>query len=112
MKTKKLDRGDWGAYFDQLSKILEGKRATIEVASLDIGNQVEAENILLYGITYDHKDNLIEVSLDGLDHMIPNPHDVEVVYGDEGVETIGVIDGDGRQQIVKLSDPLMLPSSE
>jgi len=108
MKTEKLDRNGWNIFFDGLSKSLEGKRASIEIASLDIGDQIEADSVQLYGITYDPKDNLLEVALEGLDHMIANPQDIEVVSGEQGIETIGVVDGDGKEQIIRLTSPLML----
>jgi hypothetical protein len=43
MTTRKLDKRQWCAVFDRLSKTLEGKQAEIEVASLCPGDQVEAE---------------------------------------------------------------------
>jgi Family of unknown function (DUF5335) len=59
--------------FDRLSKTLQGKQAEIEVASLSLGDQVEAEWLLLHGITYDPNDDLVEVVLERLDHMIRKP---------------------------------------
>ena len=52
--------------FDRLSKTLEGKQAEIEVASLSLGDQVEAEWLPLHGITYDPNDDLVEVALERL----------------------------------------------
>lgn len=46
-----------------------GKQAEIEVALLDIGDQIEAEWVPLLGITYDPKDDPVVVLLDGLDHL-------------------------------------------
>jgi hypothetical protein len=56
-----------------MSKVLEGERGEIEVASLSMGDQIEAELLPILGIVYDPKDDLIEVALDGLDHLIPHP---------------------------------------
>ncbi len=38
--------------------------AEIEVASLELGNQIEAEWLPLIGLVYDHKDNSVEVALE------------------------------------------------
>ena len=43
MTARELDKSQWRTFFDRLSKTLEGKQAEIEVASLSLGDQVEAE---------------------------------------------------------------------
>jgi hypothetical protein len=53
MTTRKLDKKQWREFFDGISKILEEKQAEIEVGSLSLGNQVEAEWLPLLGIAYD-----------------------------------------------------------
>jgi hypothetical protein len=52
MTARKLDKSQWRTFFDRLSKTLEGKQAEIEVASLSLGDQVEAEWLPLHGITW------------------------------------------------------------
>jgi hypothetical protein len=110
--AKKLDKPLWRPYFDSVSKALTGKRAEIEVASLQLGDQVEAEWLPLLGIAYDPKDDLIEVGLEGLDHLIRKP--LEVWIEGEGLDltAIEVVDADGVRRIVTLRDPLMLPAPE
>jgi hypothetical protein len=46
-----LPRSAWTRWFDQMSDALIGKRAEIEVASLNIGDQIVAEWVPLLGIT-------------------------------------------------------------
>jgi len=106
MATRKLDKKEWKTFFDRISKILEGKQAEIEVVSLGLGDQVQAEWIPLYGIAYDPKDDLVEVILDGLDHMIAKPHEIYVEDGTAGLESVEIIDAEGIKQIVKLRDEL------
>ena len=43
MAVQKVDKRDWRAFFDWLSQNLLGARAEIEVASLDLGDQIETE---------------------------------------------------------------------
>jgi hypothetical protein len=111
MATQKLEKSAWRPYFDHVSKQIEAgsKRAEIEVASLKIGDQIEAEWIPLLGISYDPKDDLVEVLLEGLDHLIRNPIEVWVDTGPLGLISMEVIDKDDYRNIVKLRDPLMLP---
>lgn len=109
MAVQKLEKSEWRDFFDRVSKTLIGKRAEIEVLSLALGDQIEAEWLPLLGISYDPKDDVIEIALDGLDHLIAKPQRVFVDLGAEGLTSMQVIDAEGLPQIVKLRDPLMLP---
>jgi hypothetical protein len=87
-----------------------GKRAEIEVASLKLGDQIEAEWLPFFGISYDPKDDVIALALEGHDHLIHKPR--EICIEGEGLElsSLEIIDADGVRQIVVLRDPLMLPA--
>lgn len=110
MAIVKLDKATWHPYFDEISRFLVGKRAEIEVIGLNIGDQIEAEWLPLLGIVYDHKDNLVEVLVEGLDHLIYKPREIYIDYGPTGLTSLEVIDEDDVRQIIKLKDPLMLPA--
>ena len=73
MTTRKLDKKEWHAFFDGVTKMLEGKQAEIEVAALHLGDQIAATWLPLIGITYDPEDDIVEVALEGLDHLIAKP---------------------------------------
>jgi hypothetical protein len=92
-----------------MSKSLIGKRAEIEVASLDLGDQIEAEWVPMIGITYDSKDDLLDVTLDRFEHLIHHPQQVLADEVDGSLASVAVVDGDGATQIVRMKDPLMLP---
>jgi hypothetical protein len=109
MAIVKLDKAKWHSYFDQVSKLLEGKQAEIEVASLKLGDQIEAEWVPLLGIVYDHKNDLVEVIVEGLDHLIYKPREIFIDHGPLGLTSMEVIDVDDVRQIIRLRDPLMLP---
>ncbi|HEY7661482.1 MAG TPA: DUF5335 domain-containing protein [Xanthobacteraceae bacterium] len=110
MTTRKLDKQQWRTFFDGVSTMLEGKEAEIEVASLRLGDQVEAEWLPLIGITYDPNDDVLEVALEGLDHLIPKPREIYVEDGVEGLAALEVVGADNTRQIIKLRDPLALPA--
>ena len=40
--SRQLPQSQWRVFFDRMSKALLGKRAEIEVASLDLGDQIVA----------------------------------------------------------------------
>jgi hypothetical protein len=108
--AKKLEKSQWSVYFDLVSKALGGKRAEIEVASLELGDQIEAHWVPFVGISYDAQDDVISLVLEGHDHLINKPR--EIYIEGEGLElsSLEVIDTDGVRQIVILRDPLMLPA--
>jgi hypothetical protein len=110
MTARKLDKKEWKPFFDGISKILGAKQAEVEVLSLDLGEQVEAEWLPLVGLTYDPKDDVLDVELDGLDHLIEKPREIYVEDGGVGLASLAVMDSAGARQIVKLRDPMALPA--
>jgi hypothetical protein len=113
MINRKVDKAEWKQFFDVLSKQVEGTHAAIEVASLKLGDQIEAEWLPLIGLVYDHKDNSVEIALevsklDVVDHIIREPR--EIYFAEDGRQFMGldIIDLEGTHHIVKLKDPLML----
>ena len=103
-----VPKAEWGPFFDRMSKGLLGKLAEIEVASLDLGDQIEAEWLPMIGITYDSADDLLDVALDRVDHLIHHPREIVVEEAPEGLVSVAVVDADGTRQIVRLKEPLML----
>jgi hypothetical protein len=110
MAVRELEKSEWHRYFDRMSKGLLGARAEIEVASLKLDDQLQAEWAPLLGIVYDPKDDVLEVALDRLDRLIPKPREVYVDEGPPGLTSFEVIDSDGASHIVRLREPLMLPA--
>ena len=108
MSIRKLDKAEWRSFFDRLSKALEGQRAEIETTSLSLGAQVQADWVPIIGLVYDPKDDLVELALDGLDHLIHKPRDV---YIDEQADMVGsleIIDATNASNIVKFKAPVAL----
>jgi hypothetical protein len=110
MTVRKLDKKEWKSFFDRVSKVMEGKQAEIEVASLKLGDQVEAEWPPLLGLAYDPKNDVVEVALEGVDHLIAKPREIYVDGDPIALNGFEVVDAEGVKQIVKLRDPLMLPA--
>jgi hypothetical protein len=108
---RQVPKEDWRAFFDLMSKTLGGKRAEIEVASLDLGDQIVAEWVPLIGITYDSRDDLLDVALDRAGRLIRRPQEIEVEEGPAGLVSVAVVDAEGTRHVVRLKDPVMLPSA-
>jgi hypothetical protein len=109
MALSKLEKSQWHAYFDSMSKSLDGKRAEVEVDALAIGSQIEVEWLPLLGITYDSKNDIVEIAFEGLDHIIHKPRDIFVDHTAADLRSLEIVDADDFRHIIKLRDPLMLP---
>jgi nucleotide-binding universal stress UspA family protein len=109
MATRALPKEHWQSYCDLISKGLAGKRAHIEVAGLALGDQVAAKWLPLFGITYDAKGDLLEIAMEGFDHLIHKPTEIVIDDGPSGLGRMEIVDSDRRRQIVKLMEPLLLP---
>jgi hypothetical protein len=110
-RSRTIPKAEWRTFFDGLSAEVIGKRAEIEAASLDIGDQIVAEWLPLHGITYDSRDDRIDIALAGLNHVILHPQQILIEEDESGVEIIAAVSADGTQQVVRLKEPLMLPAA-
>jgi hypothetical protein len=111
-KLRTVPQAEWQPFFDRFAKGLLGKRAEIEVASLELGDQIVAEWVPVVGITYDSKDDLLDVALDRLNHLIRHPREIAVEEDATGLKSVAVVDAEGVRQRVTLKEPLMLPPAE
>src|SRR3954470_24865941 len=114
--TQEIPREAWRQYFDTLAKVLPTVEATVEVVGRDLGDQFIGERVLLTGISYDPKDDVLVIGLDtpgGLpeevEHMVSNPQRVMVTGLDDGSTVIDVEDAEGHQTIVRYAEVPKLP---
>lgn len=115
MSFEVIEKSKWQTYFDVLSRTLEGKRVEIEVIGIDLGDQLQVEQLPLNGITYDPNDDSLYIYMEDVDrrveHMIPSPSAVYVELGNDGLSQVVVMDKDGHKQIVRFRAPLELPAA-
>lgn len=111
MSIRRIGRSDWLDFFDRTSALMVGKRADVEIDSMELGAQVLAHLLPLLGIVYDPKDDILEVVLEGLDHIVHAPREIYIDDPPFGTTSLAVTDIDGAMMIITLSDPPMLPAS-
>lgn len=109
MATRKLDKTEWASYFDQVSGTLGGRQDAIEVASLELGDQIATDGVALKGLTYDPKADTLEVFTESLDHRIAHPREIYVAESAGGLESVEAVAEDDTKQIIRLKEPLRLP---
>ncbi len=105
MTTRKLEKSEWSAFFNDVSKGLKDAQAEIEIASLKLGDQIEATWLPLYGVVYDPKDDIFEIALKGLDHLIQKPREVYLEEEAGRLVNVEIVDGDNNHQIVRFREP-------
>jgi len=113
MSIRRLERGEWSGFCIYATRALVGKQVEMEILSLQIGSQVEARRVPLFGMAYDPASDVFELLFgDALDHLIRAPRELYVDEGSPGVVSLQIVDSDGIRQIITLRDPLLLASPD
>jgi len=114
MATREIAKEHLKDYFDHFSMIMPTELVEIEVAGLDLGDQIEAEWAPMTGISYDPKDDVVVVELeDGkVQHSIRAPAEVVVDEDDNGIHSISIRCGEGHLHVLRLKEPRLLPEKD
>jgi hypothetical protein len=107
IETKRIPREQWQAYFDRFAHQYlsddEPETATIELVSPTLGDQFEVKALRLLGVSYDPKDNVFELQLEDVDHLVFEPVEIWVLEGEGGfISTLEVLHSDGTKEIIYL----------
>ncbi len=108
MKNRAIQKNERSQYFNLVSKMTLGQQVEIEVAGLDVGDQIEENWTPLQGITYDSKDDILYVNSPEFEHSILKPEEIISVQDDSMVNAIYIKDKEGHVQSIKFRRPLML----
>ena len=104
-----IEKFKWQAAADLLSRAIHGQRARLEVAAPALGSQVEAQWAPLRGITYDPKDDVFEIQLEGVDHLVRHPREFAVQEREGRAYSLAVVDDAGAKHILELRESIPLP---
>jgi hypothetical protein len=104
-----VDKSKWQAAAELLSRSIHGQPARLEVAGLRLGDQIEAEWAPLRSVSYDPKDDLFDIQLEGVDHLVRHPRSFAVRERGGLADSLAVVDGEGDEHIVQLREPILLP---
>jgi hypothetical protein len=112
--TQELGAERWAEYFDSIASSVEGQLVTIEVMSEQLGDQVDVERLPLQAISYDHNDNVLEVTVGGrgprypvlLRHFISGPQTITIEEsGRLTPKAILVTDASDIRTLIRLVEP-------
>jgi hypothetical protein len=110
MPLTQLPKSQWQTYFDHVSRTLGATQAQIEVTGLGLGDQFETHWVRLHGLSYDPRNDLLAVMVEGLEHHIPHPKQVHVDHDLEWLHSVEAVDAEGNRHIIVLKDALALPA--
>jgi len=111
LRTNKVSSDQWDSKFNQISQKLENRNIDIEVVAMDLGDQFAATGVHLKGLTYEPRDNVIQIASDDFSHIINSPSEVYFTLDEESIESIKsieLIDSEDRKHIVTFEDALLL----
>ena len=108
MKNMILEKEKWADELAYLWKRLDGKKVEVEVEALKLGDQIEAEHVPLRGLSYDPKDDVVQVWVGDIDHLIYKPQKIMVVYDDGKLVAIDISDAEGEQHLIVPQEPVVV----
>jgi hypothetical protein len=111
MRDRMIEQPQWPFYFEFVSKYLEGCQVEVEVDDLarDLSDQVQEEAwIALEGLSYDPLADVFFIHGTQINRQITRPREIFVIEDGALLRAIGLKDADGRVQMVRLRQPLML----
>ncbi|MDX1671625.1 MAG: DUF5335 family protein [Balneolaceae bacterium] len=107
MAIRKIEKEDLSSFFNEFAKRYlkdeQPEYADIQVLSEEYGVQRETDWLILEGISYDPKKDILDIKVEKLDHMIMNPVEVYVDEEPGGLITsMEIIQKDGTKNIVEI----------
>lgn len=111
MIYRELDKDVWENFFNFVSRYIHGLHLEVEVASLNIGDQIEKEWVLMEGLSYDPKDDVLYVHLAELNHAISEPVTLIVAEENGWLRSVSAKDKAGALHVLLFREPLLLEAS-
>src|SRR5215472_7028011 len=114
--TREPERSSWPKYFDSVTASIEGTLVTVELMGEQLGDQTDVERLPVQAISYDPRDDVLEVAVGGrgtrypvvLRHFISSPTAISVEELEGRPTAILVTDPDGVRTLIRLFEPGML----
>ena len=112
MSVRVLARAEWRRYCDRVSKAVAGRSVELDVASLDLGDRVEARWLPLFGVVFDARGDVLEIAFEGVGHSIFAPREIHLEETERGLVAIEVAAADDTVETLRFREPLHLDHGE
>lgn len=111
MSTQTIDRGEWQAYFDKVSRSLLSSTVDVEVNSMELGAQQQFSGLQLVGLSYDPHDDAFSIITEHQEHRIIHPKFIAVNIDGDHLQAVEIVDSEDRRHIARFMESLSLPPS-
>ena len=109
MPTREIKRNEWVSFFDSFSSRHQGWLATVEIMTPEIGDQTEAHDLPLEGITAELNErgpDQIEIVVGGrsdshVSDTVVDPKEVWLKSTDEGADEVLEIKGENKTVLIR-----------
>jgi len=105
---RELDKAEWGPFLDALSKLLSSSDPQLQRVSLFIVRRA-VSSVPIIGVTYDPKDDEVDIAFETLDHLVHKPVGIVVDESLDGLKVLEVIDAEGTRHVIEPAIPLPVP---
>ena len=112
MATRALARAEWRRYCDRVSKEVAGRRVELDIASLELGDRVEARWLPLLGVVFDARGDVLEIALEGVGHSITSPREIHLEETERGLVSLEIVAADETVETLRFKEPLRLGPEE
>ena len=109
MPTREIQRNEWGTFFDSFSNRHRGWLVVLEIMDPQIGDQTEARDLPLVGITAELNGggpDQIEIILGGqsdshVSDTVVGPKEVWLKSNDDGADEVLEIKGENKTVLIR-----------
>jgi hypothetical protein len=95
-----------------VSKEIDGRCVELDVASLGLGDRVEARWLPLLGVVFDVRGDVLEIALDGVGHSILAPRAIHLEETERGLVALEIVAADDTVETLRFREPLALERSD
>ena len=112
MSMRVLARAEWRRYCDRVSKAVVGRSVELDVASLDLGDRVEARWLPLLGVVFDARGDVLEIAFENVGHSVLAPREIHLEETERGLVAIEVVAADDTVETLRFREPLQVDRVE
>jgi len=105
---RELEKAEWGPFLDGLSRFLSSSDARLQKGSLLVSRPAVRSQPLI-GVTYDPKDDEVDIAFETFDHLVNKPVRIFVEETLDGLTALEVVEAKGIRHVLEPVTPLPVP---
>jgi hypothetical protein len=115
MPTREIQRNEWVSFFDSFSSRHQGWLVTVQIMDPEIGDQTEARDLPLEGITAELNErgpDQIEISIGNqadrhVTNTVVDPRQLWLKSNDEGADEVLEIKGENETVLIRFRSAML-----